>query len=346
MASLVLRAFGGMSPSARDSGNDPSVADFAENVNLRFGDYRPLPIPVSAGTATAGTTLYRFETVDDFITRPGTVNFVRGPIPTDITERTYYTGDSTPKVTDTTGQVRQLGVPGPTVEPTVVVNSTAQYSTDDSAADQAKKLTELITIVRASYDLVYVGLSDADLADDFVFLTPDAPWNYSFKVAGSLVAGAFVPTNSAHLNLIDDRLGFHIGTLPDTFTWGFVNVLARGIKIVFQSGFSAALTAVTDPSDSTGVKKLLTADQVADIISGMTDALKPADAGRDAAIARLKLLKDQFVTLADTGSAAAAGNVGAVKAYYQRSEVTSAINDAVDRAVFEIFGAMTTFNAS
>jgi hypothetical protein len=338
MASLVLRGFGGMAPSSVDVASDPSVAQAAQNLDLRYGDFRPLPQAANVATVTAGQTLYRFETAGGFITRPGVVNFVRGPIPTDSTERTYYTGDGAPKVTDIGGVVRQLGVPSPTTAPTVTINVTDEYSTDDAAADQSKKLAEVLAAVRTGVNWGYIGLTDADLAAKFV--PGPAPWVYAFKIAGVLSDGSFVPTNAAHRTLLDDRVHFHLGDIGGT-PYGFADVHVRGAQIAL-SDMSTALAAITDPSDAT--KPLLTTAQITTFQAGLADTLKPAQGARDSAIDRLRLLKDQMVDLADNGSAASAANVGAVGAYYAKTEVVAAINDGVAQAVAAIRSALLTYN--
>lgn len=345
MASLIQRGFGGMSPSSRETGQDPGVASYCQNLDLRFGDFRPLRAAANVATVTAGATLYRFETAGGFISNAGQVNYVRGPIPTDTTERTYYTGDGAPKVTDTTGQVRQLGVPAPTSAPAVVVNSTAQYSTDDSAKDQAKKLAEIVVAIRANYTWPWIGLTDAELAARFIPQNDIAKWSYSLKFAGTYASGVFTPTNPAHANLMDDRLYFHVGPTPtDPTIWGFVDLDVRAQYIEIGAGIDAALAAITDPTDNTGAKKLLTSDQVQTIKGTLLDALKPADQARDDAIVRLRELKDQFLALADSGSDASGASAGAVSTFYQKASVTAAINDAVSAAVSSIFDAMFTYN--
>jgi hypothetical protein len=338
MASLVLRGFGGMAPSSVDVASDPSVAQAAQNLDLRYGDFRPLPQAANVATVTAGQTLYRFETAGGFITRPGVVNFVRGPIPTDSTERTYYTGDGAPKVTDIGGVVRQLGVPAPTTAPSVTTNVTDEYSTDDAAADQAKKLAEVVAAVRTGISWEYIGLTDADLAAKFV--PGPAPWSYAFKIAGAMDDGAFVPTNAMHRNLMNDRVGFYLGAIGGV-TYGFATMHVRGMQLVLGD-ISAALAAITNPSDAT--KPLLTAAQIDTFEAGLADTLKPAQGARDSAIDRLRVLKDQLVSLADTGSAAEAANAGAVRAFYDKAEVVAAIDDGVAQAVAAIRSALFTYN--
>ena len=345
MASIVLRAFGGMAPASNLKAVDPSTASYAKNLNLRFGDFRPCPVPASVQTGlSTGSTLYRFETTGSFITRPGTVNFVTGPIPTDTTERTYYTGDSYPKVTDNTGDIRQLGVPQPAAAPTFSVTTVNNYSTTVAAAAKGFKQAVFAGVVWDACQVVYVGMSDADLAT--YFAATANPWAYKFIIAGTLSGAVFTPTNANHRNLMDERLGFYLESVSGTTT-GYVDMMVRGTKRVFDNtALSTALAAITDPSDPTGVAKLIDASQITLIENTLTDALKTADDTRDAAIGRMRLLKTEFVTLANTASVASASQPAAMAAFYARTEVDAQVDAAVAQAVQDIFDAMNVYNTS
>lgn len=98
------------------------------------GDLRPWRLPYGVATVPAGRkTIYRMgrdvrSDSDYWLSWTTRVNAVRGYDSQDTTERTYYTGDGIPKWTDNViglaGGVlpsawRQLGVPPPTVAPTL-----------------------------------------------------------------------------------------------------------------------------------------------------------------------------------------------------------------------------------
>jgi hypothetical protein len=347
MATIVLRSFGGMAPSANAKALPDAAATYAQNLDLRYGDFRPLPAAANLDNPmTPGQTLYRFDSVPWFHTNPNVANFVRGQIPNDTLERTYYTGDGAPKVVTKYNEVRQLGVPGPAAAPYVTVNATAQFSTDDSAYQQALRQREMVAAVRLNYTWPFVGLTDADLAGRFVPTNAEAKWSYSLTFAGSMVGGVFVPDNSIYAPLIDDRLAFNLwqASVSDPIV-GRVDLDVRGQKIVLDlDGMALSLSQVLDPSDPAGTRSLLSTDQIMTIRADLVDALRPADAIYDDAIVRLRDLKDQFVALADSGSAAAAANAGAVAAFYAKTDTVDAIDDAVTQAVSAIYSAMFTYN--
>jgi len=101
------------------------------------GDLRPWKTPSTVATVPSGRkTIYRVgrDTADNsayWASWTGVVHAVRGFDPDDTTERTYYTGDGVPKITNNTNLdgvdpqvnpgawVRHLGVPAPTTGPTV-----------------------------------------------------------------------------------------------------------------------------------------------------------------------------------------------------------------------------------
>lgn len=340
MAVLVMRNFGGMAPSANPKLLPDGGAAYCRNLDLRYGDFRPLPGAANAATIAAGSTLYKFETTGGFITRTAVVNFVRGPIATDTTERTYYTGDGVPQVTDNTGDTRQLGVPKPAAAPTVAVNATSQYSKDDAAAAQQSKLAEMTSTINAHLVQTYVGLTDTDLASDFVAGPGDAPWLYYFKIDGTLSGGVFSPTNANHRALMTDRLGFHIDTVAGVTT-GYANLEVRGAQLAFDANLSSALAAITG---ATGSGTLLSSDQVSAITADLTDGLKAADAARDAAIVRLRAIKEEFVRVADSGSVAIAANYSAVQNFYASANVSQAVNEAVTRCANAIKSMMNAYN--
>ena len=342
MASIILRAFGGMAPSANDKAINEAQAVYAQNLNQRFTDFRPLPIPATAGTATAGETLYRFESSGGFITRAGQVNFVRGPIPTDTTERTYYTGDGVPSVTDSGGSVRQLGVPAPVAAPTVTVNVVDEYSEDDVAAAQAKALADLTTAIWDTAEHPYVGVTDAQLLNFENSIVPGV-WRYISR--GTFVAGQFVPTNRSHRNLVDDRLGFAVLEFPGPAGYaGFTSLAVRAFTVKIGAGMSAVLQAIPDPSDVTGVKKLISASDAATIIANLTNDLKAADIARDAAVPKVRALLDEFVALADNGSPVADSMKAAVAEFYATPAIAGQIATAILGAVSSIRNALGAYN--
>ncbi len=137
MAIIRLGGFAGENRALHPSLLPESVGVASRNQRPGRGDLRPWRQPSTVATVPAGRqTIYRMgrDTATDatyWLSWAGTVHAVRGFDPNDTTERTYYTGDGIPKVTDNTAldgvgtqdnpgaNWRPLGVPAPATAPTV-----------------------------------------------------------------------------------------------------------------------------------------------------------------------------------------------------------------------------------
>jgi hypothetical protein len=129
MAVLRVAGFRGENRALHPSLLPDSVGVSSLNQKPGYGDLRPWKAPAAVGVSVAaGTkTIYRMgrTTQSDtahWLRWPGEVHAVVGPNAGDTLERTYYTGDGTPKWTDTAKAIsgaaypnsyRELGVPAP-----------------------------------------------------------------------------------------------------------------------------------------------------------------------------------------------------------------------------------------
>lgn len=146
MTILKTNGAGGIFPSASPRALADGAAQVAHNVLASVAELRPLADDVRVATINIANpkTLHRFARKADgsfstdmrsgWIAREGVVNFVKGQIDDDTTERTYYTfgdGSAPPRVTDATGDDRRLGVPAPSVEPGAQVQAGQYFTPDD-----------------------------------------------------------------------------------------------------------------------------------------------------------------------------------------------------------------------
>lgn len=137
---ITLANFAGVAPKLAPFMLQPNQAQVASNTRLWTGALEALPATstTKTGINTQTKTIYRFgqDTPGDsnyWFTWNNNVHAVKGPIAGDVTERTYYTGDGYPKVTDNSIAISsapypsaayRLGVPAPGIAPMVVVNGT------------------------------------------------------------------------------------------------------------------------------------------------------------------------------------------------------------------------------
>lgn len=148
MPAILLRVFGGSVLALNPELMDEKLSQKAINAKLIYGDLRPWKNPLTVqALPKAGTTktIYRFgeyETSDSnyWFTFTSDVDLVRAPLDNDTTERTYYTGDGYPKVTNATRSLTggtdypiaayRLGVPKPNITGvTLGVTGTASSAT-------------------------------------------------------------------------------------------------------------------------------------------------------------------------------------------------------------------------
>lgn len=130
-------------------------------LNLKHGrsDLRPWAVPLTVATvptASQRKTLYRMgrDVPNDasyWLSWTTVVDCIRSFNPTDTTERTIFTGSGTPKWTDNTiglasapypTATRELGVPAPTTQHTVSINT-------DGATGTAEDVYVIVTFVNA-----------------------------------------------------------------------------------------------------------------------------------------------------------------------------------------------------
>ena len=343
MAAIVLRNFGGMAPSANPVTLPEGQATYAKNLDTRYGDFRPLALPEDQGVPmTAGATLYRFENSGWFITNPNEVNYVRGPIANDATERTYYTGDGVPKVVNQFNDVRQLGVPQPANPPAVVVNGTDEFSTEDAQASMPGSQEKVMQQMWANLNQSYTGLADADIAA-LGFVATSDPWRFKFAIAGTLDGTVFTPTNPVHRVLMSDKLGFYLETVG-LVTTGYVDVYLRGMQYAFDASFSADLQAISDPSDPAGLANLIPADVAGAIIDTLAQPLATMQAARTNAVAQLKLLAEEFKMFCSASTPATEAGEGAVGDFYAGPGIDGVIEKTFDDMAKMAFDAVQTYS--
>jgi len=134
MARIRLTGFGGEVRALHPTLLPDAAATLSRNAQPGRGDLRPWKAPLAVASVPAGrTSLYRMgrDVASDatyWLSWPGLVHAVRGFDPDDTTERTFYSGDGAPKVTDNVMGLaaapyptasRPLGVQAPASAPQV-----------------------------------------------------------------------------------------------------------------------------------------------------------------------------------------------------------------------------------
>ena len=145
MAVLRLSGFLGENRAMHPLLLPEGVGTLSRNHKPGRGDLRPWKSPLTVAAAPAGRkTIYRMgrDVASDasyWLSWTGMVKAVRGFDEADTTERTYYTGDGIPKVTDNTIALasapyptasRPLGLPAPTSVPTLSASGGVSETTE------------------------------------------------------------------------------------------------------------------------------------------------------------------------------------------------------------------------
>lgn len=128
MTAIRITGFLGENRALHSRRLNDTVGTVSRNQKPGRGDLRPWRAPSTVASVPAGrSTIYRMgrDVASDsnyWLSWPGVVHAVRGFDSEDTTERTYYTGDGAPKVTDNTMALssapyptasRPLGLPAP-----------------------------------------------------------------------------------------------------------------------------------------------------------------------------------------------------------------------------------------
>lgn len=139
MSKISLAEFNGAALAVNPKLIPDTVGTQSLNQRPGSGDLRPWHVPAAVATVTAGRrTLYRMgrdvpSDTQYWLSWPGIVHAVRGFTSGDTAERTFYTGDGTPKQINTSialagepypSAYRDLGVPAPASALAVAPNNT------------------------------------------------------------------------------------------------------------------------------------------------------------------------------------------------------------------------------
>jgi hypothetical protein len=253
---ISISNFGGMMPRRNAAMLPDTAAQVARNCTLWHGDLRSLKaaLPVVTPTAIGAAikSIYRIG-----MTLPETqywmgwatdVDVVRGMIAGDSSERTYYTGDGVPKVTNlqmaTQGGVRYpvnaytLGVPAPTQAPACVPSA---------AVDPVETRVYIYTYVTAW------GEEGA----------PSPPTKVVVSEAGTVALSLLATAPGGNWNIVSKRIYRSVQAASGTAIYEFVaeipdaNVTYNDIKTATQLGEPiSTLTYAMPPATLAGLVAL------------------------------------------------------------------------------------------
>lgn len=198
MTTVKITNFGGITPSVDPRNLPLDGAQVAENLDLRFGDFRP-----SRGLGTPVTTVAA-GVKSIFRTRGGTwlsstydVSYVNSQVNNLAQDRVYLTGEMSYAQAWQGGQYRRLGVPAPQYKPTATVTTVSEYSQTDATAAQKAATDAVMAAITGVRATAYIGnLPNTGVAPPVVTPDPLYAQVYLDMPLTGLVLGSFQDLSS------------------------------------------------------------------------------------------------------------------------------------------------------
>jgi hypothetical protein len=151
MPSIKITQFGGLAPSVDARNLPPEGAQVAENLDLRFGDFRPTRGPgTSVATVGVGTQSIFRTPSGVWLHSTTDTDYVNGQIPDAESERVYLTGRSAYPEAWQGGAYRRLGVPAPMSAPTLIVTAVDEFTAEDANTAKDQAVAAVVTAVTAN----------------------------------------------------------------------------------------------------------------------------------------------------------------------------------------------------
>lgn len=346
MAGLRITEFSGLAPSVNPKLLPDSGAVVASNLAMRHGDFRPRPTDatIASSGVSSPLTIYRFARVaggafnvnpaTGWTVRAGDVNYVKGQINDDSEERTYYTGDGTPKATDTSGTVRPLGVPVPAVIGTPTITEVDEYTNEERSGDIDHMIDTVEWAVKKGLPTTYqwfgatnassLSLTQRTTANGF---NPEHPIQVVKGITGT---GSVLADPLNYGFLLDPKLD---GFWNSTGTFFCVPIVAYGYAGEVSNAMETELNNILDPKTETTA--FLTSAQKAElrrIVDEMFDLDDPFLKGKSNELSTILKSFDQAVSrgLGITMQ-------GAVASFYASTEVTSKLSAARESFANEVY---------
>lgn len=369
MALVQIKVFGGEMPSVSPRALPATAAQQAWNILASTPEFRPLADDATAAASPTpnAKTLYRlartaageFSTVmsTGWITHAGVVNYVKGQVNDDATERTYYTagdGSFAPRVLDAAGQDRLLGVPAPTTKLTIAANETAQFTPDDKATAVTSLNEQVLTAFQAAMTPAKIGPA-LDSAPQYKTF-PDMLYRvFMLAAPKGAITNAFTGPVADYNWALDPSLGgVYVDDVADYYYGIPIPAFAAGYTLN-EAKFRTDLAALKVPGTASGSgakdkdgnpvapTALLTPTQIDDLVRGLGNALNPthpdgagpATAKLEAAVAKAKRILSNET--AETGTAA-------VSSYY--TQYAAEIDERITGLANNIFNAAVSLVAT
>lgn len=187
-----LQNFSGIAPGVDARRLSDQFGQTSENIDFESGALVPTTINANETTLSAGTrrSVYRYKTGNTsyWLQWDDDVDVVKGPVPNDSYDRLYWTGEDYPRVGTGTSMISgsvypaasyRLGIPAPSVAPTVSKTGTAD--TTQTPYDVSYVVTFVSAIGEEGPPSAASTVIELTDAEDVNITLPTAPsGNYNF----------------------------------------------------------------------------------------------------------------------------------------------------------------------
>ena len=187
-----LQNFSGIAPGVDARRLSDQFGQTSENIDFESGALVPTTINANETTLSAGTrrSVYRYKTGNTsyWLQWDDDVDVVKGPVPNDSYDRLYWTGEDYPRVGTGTSMISgsvypaasyRLGIPAPSVAPTVSKTGTAD--TTQTPYDVSYVVTFVSAIGEEGPPSAASTVIELTDAEDVSITLPTAPsGNYNF----------------------------------------------------------------------------------------------------------------------------------------------------------------------
>lgn len=371
---LRIKNFGGLVPKASARELPDESAQTATNLRPGTREFRPLAqdTTVVSGFTANPVTIWRLQRKAD-----GTLNtnFADGttwrasgarevsaakvPLNDNRTDRHIYTyndGAEPPRVIDATGDDRLLGVPAPTVAPTLTVNVVDEYTSEDRNADLEAARTQVLNIVRGNATAVWRGATHPgtgttgylDRFTVYGFNPEDLSQQvrfYRLTGAGGTVSDAYSTVAAANFSwILDPLLPSILGvTNASTPAWGGlagtqhigIPFAAYGLTYDINTAtIRTQLAAIARPGATDG-SKLFTTAQIDTLVSNLDGYTSPTGAVVKPKLDALSGAVTALKELLDGGKRTSLS--AARQAFYSKTAVATALTTAKDNFAQAVF---------
>lgn len=277
MARISINRFGGIAPSIDPMDLGPDRAQTAQDLDPRYGDFRPLRglSATSVATVTAGTKSLHRTTSGTWLSSTSVVDYVNAQIDDPSVERVFLTGRSAYPEAWQSSAYRRLGVRAPAAAPTLTLNEVDEYSTTEQK-------TSLNTWVQEIKDSILDNLTSGLLCNGTpttgalggIWLTHGAvagmPTTVDTQIVYAVPLTAGAATNASNQYLLDPLLNGSVITYSSNLYWAIpITWRAYGYDID-ESALATDIKAFVKPPENT---EQMIPDAVADQFAARIGAL-------------------------------------------------------------------------